>query len=71
MSEKILAAVFKELNVKGIWLANGTFPKAVKSIESRILNLHNMVTYKLPLEKISEGINLLKEGKAIKVVINP
>lgn len=59
------------MNILGTWLANGTFPKAVKLIESGILNLHNMITFKLPLEKISEGINLLKEGKAIKVVINP
>lgn len=62
---------FKEVQVLGTWFANGTFPKAVKLIESGILNLHNMITYKLPLEKISEGINLLKEGKAIKVVMNP
>ncbi|MHB1346701.1 MAG: alcohol dehydrogenase catalytic domain-containing protein [Candidatus Humimicrobiaceae bacterium] len=51
---------FKEIQVLGTWLANGTFPKAVKLIETGVLNLNSMITDKLHLGKIKEGINLLK-----------
>ncbi len=62
---------FKELRVLGTWLANATFPKAVKIIESGILNLEKLITHRLPLEKIKEGIDLLNKREALKVMVNP
>ncbi len=61
---------FKELQVLGTWLANATFPKAVSVIESGVLNLEKLITHRFPLKKIHEGIRLLAEGKAVKVIIN-
>ncbi|GAH77240.1 unnamed protein product, partial [marine sediment metagenome] len=62
---------FKELRVLGTWLANATFPKAVKIIESGILDLEKLITHRLPLEKIKEGIDLLNKREALKVMVNP
>jgi len=60
---------FKELQILGTWLANATFPKAVKIIESGILNLKGLITHKIKLDNIHQGIDLLKNGKAVKVII--
>lgn len=62
---------FKELQIIGTWLANATFPKAVQLIESGELNLKKLITHCLPLEEIHKGIDLINEGKAFKVMINP
>lgn len=62
---------FRELQILGSWLANASFPVAVSVIESGALNLGKLITHKFPLERIHEGIELLAQGKAIKVIINP
>jgi 2-desacetyl-2-hydroxyethyl bacteriochlorophyllide A dehydrogenase len=61
----------KEIKIMGTWLANATFPEAVKLIESGVLELKKLITYSLPLEDIHRGIELIKKGKAFKVMINP
>jgi 2-desacetyl-2-hydroxyethyl bacteriochlorophyllide A dehydrogenase len=62
---------FKEIQIIGTWLANATFPKAVQLIESGKLKLKKLITHRLPLEEIHKGIDLINEGKAFKVMINP
>lgn len=62
---------FKEAKIFGTWLANATFPKAVKLIESGILNLEELITDTMSLNDIHKGIDLLARGQAIKIMINP
>lgn len=62
---------FKEAQVLGTWLANATFPTAVKILESGVLNLKPLITHTLPLTKIHEGIELLRKGEAIEVILDP
>ena len=59
--------IFKEASILGTWLANATFPKAVKILESGVLNLKELVTHTLPLEKLEEGVALLKKGEGFEV----
>ncbi len=61
----------KEIQIMGTWLANATFPKAVKLIESGKLELKKLITCSMPLDDIHEGIELIKKGKAFKIMINP
>ena len=61
----------KELQIIGTWLANATFPKAVKLIESNRLDLGKLISHRLPLEEIHKGIELIKKGKAFKVMVHP
>lgn len=62
---------FKEAQILGNWLANATFPTAVKILESGVLNLKPLITHTLPLDKIHEGIELLKKGQGIEIIIDP
>lgn len=60
-----------EIDVKGTWLANATFSKAVKLLESGVLNLEELITHILPLEDTSKGIELLRKGEGVEILIDP
>ncbi|HHU49487.1 MAG: alcohol dehydrogenase catalytic domain-containing protein [Caldicoprobacterales bacterium] len=61
----------REISILGTWLANASFPQAVKILESGMLNLEPLITHKLPLEKTAEGIEILGKGEGIEVLIYP
>ncbi len=61
----------KEVSVLGTWLANASFPQAVKILESGMLNLEQLITHKLPLEETEEGIAILRRGEGIEMLIYP
>lgn len=61
--------VLKEITVLGSWIARGTFPSAVNLLEKNILSLENMITHKFPLERICEGIETLRRGEGLEVII--
>ncbi|MHB8061108.1 MAG: alcohol dehydrogenase catalytic domain-containing protein [Ruminiclostridium sp.] len=61
----------KEISVLGTWLANATFPEAVKVIEKNAIDLSKLITDIIPLEKVHEGIEKLVKGEAVKVVVKP
>ena len=63
--------VEKEISVLGSWIARGTFPAAVKILEENVLDLEPLVTHVLPLERIAEGIEALKTGQGLEVIIEP
>jgi 2-desacetyl-2-hydroxyethyl bacteriochlorophyllide A dehydrogenase len=60
-----------EITVKGTFIQNHHFPKVIKILEGGILNLEPLVTHRLPLDQIHEGIDIMKKGEAIKIVIYP
>jgi 2-desacetyl-2-hydroxyethyl bacteriochlorophyllide A dehydrogenase len=62
---------FKEATIFGTWLANATFPKAVQILESGVLKLEDLVTHTLPLEDLITGIELLRKGEGIEILIDP
>lgn len=61
----------KEVTLYGTWLANASFPRAVKILEEDSWNLKDLITHTLPLEKLEEGIELLRNGEAVEVLIVP
>jgi len=62
---------FKELTIYGAWLANATFPAAVKVLESRVLNLDGLISHKMPLKDLHKGLDLLAKREAMKIVVYP
>lgn len=61
----------KEIAVLGTWLANATFPEAVKIIEEKAIDLGALITDVMPLDKIHEGLAKLAAGQAVKIIIKP
>ncbi|MCX7038255.1 MAG: alcohol dehydrogenase catalytic domain-containing protein [Spirochaetes bacterium] len=60
----------REVSVLGTWLANDSFPKAVKILESGALNLRPLITHTLPLDKTREAIEILRRGEGIEILID-
>lgn len=59
----------KELTIQGTYITKGTMQRSVKIIEKNMIPLDKLVTHRLPLEKLMDGIELSKSGMAGKVVI--
>lgn len=60
----------KELSVQGTWLANATFPEAVKLLEQS-LDLSPLITDVLPLAELNQGLEKLRAGQAVKIIVKP
>ena len=61
----------RSLTVMGTYITSFTFPQAIRMVEQGILNLAPIVTHVLTLERLPEGLDLLRSGAATKVVITP
>lgn len=61
----------RSLTVMGTYITSFTFPQAIRMVEQGILTLAPIVTHVLPLERLAEGLDLLRSGAATKVVITP
>lgn len=62
---------FKELQVLGTWLANATFPEAVRVLEGRLLDIDALITDTIPLTEIHRGLATLARGEAVKIIVKP
>jgi (R,R)-butanediol dehydrogenase / meso-butanediol dehydrogenase / diacetyl reductase len=61
-----------EFDVLGSYIFDNTlFPRVIKVLESGALPLDRLVTHRLPLDQIQGGIQLLRGGDALKVVVVP
>lgn len=61
----------KNLTLQGIWVSDAEhFKKAVEFIEKYEDLFKPIITHKISLDNINEGLDLMKERKAGKVVIN-
>ena len=61
----------KGLSIFGSYISNFTFPTAIRLVEGGALHLEPMLTHVLPLERLTEGLDLLRSGAATKVVVTP
>jgi len=61
----------KEIAVLGTWLANATFPEAVNMIEQKAIDLGALVTDVIPLDEIHTGLDKLRKGQAVKIIVKP
>lgn len=60
----------KGLTVMGTYITNFTFPPAIRLVESG-LRLSPLLSAVLPLDEVVTGIELIRSGEAVKVVITP
>ena len=60
-----------EIAVLGTYVGINRFPAVIKALESGVLKPSVMTTHQLPLERIFDGLEALKGGQAIKVILTP
>lgn len=68
---RLAEIVRKEAQIYGGFLGKYYFEKTARIIESGILPLEEIVTHTFPLSEYQKGLDLLRAGKALKVVIYP
>jgi threonine 3-dehydrogenase len=61
----------KEVTIFGAFIGRHSFEKAARIMESGKLPLERVVSHQLPLSQVHEAIELLRAGKALKVVLKP
>ncbi len=60
----------KELTIHGSFIIKNTMGRAVRLLESGRLALDPLVSHRLPLEALAEGLRLIQTGEAMKVMID-
>jgi threonine dehydrogenase-like Zn-dependent dehydrogenase len=68
---QVAELVRKEITIHGAYIGKFAFEKVARIIESGVLPLENIVSHQLPLSKVHEGLELLKQGRAIKIILHP
>lgn len=61
----------KEISILGTWLANATFPEAIRMLETQVIDVQPLITDIVPLEHIHQGLEKLRAGQAVKVIAKP
>ncbi len=61
----------KEVTIYGAFIGRYTFDTAARIMASGKLPLDKIVSHQLPLSKVHEGLDLLREGKGLKIVLTP
>lgn len=61
----------KELTVMGSYVGPHTLPATVKLLASGRLDLRGLITHRITLSEFAEGMEAMRKGKAIEVVITP
>ena len=61
----------KELQIFGAFIGKFCFEKTARIMESGALPLERIVSHQLPLSKVHEGLELLRQGKGIKIILQP
>lgn len=61
----------REITVAGSFIAGGTFPQTVRTLETGRLPLESVITHRIGLDGIRGILPALKSGEAVEVVIVP
>lgn len=60
-----------DLTIIGAFVGLKPFAQTVQLLESGTLHPSQLITHRLPLEELEQGVALMRSGEAIKVVITP
>lgn len=58
-----------DLTVVGAFVGLNPFPQTVQLLESGIVHPGRLVTHRVPLDRLEEGVALMRSGQAMKVVV--
>ncbi|MBR6372851.1 MAG: hypothetical protein IKS20_06695, partial [Victivallales bacterium] len=58
-----------ELTIRGSFIIDNTMPRAIELLENRRLQLDELITHVLPLEKLEEGMALMRSGEGMEIIL--
>jgi len=60
-----------ELSILGSFIQRTAFPKVVRILEAGLLPVEKLITHRLRLDEVGRGLEAMRTGEAIKVVVQP
>jgi len=60
-----------QVTVIGSFIQQTAFPKVVRILEAGLLPVEKLITHRLPLAEVGAGLEAMRAGEAIKVVVEP
>jgi (R,R)-butanediol dehydrogenase/meso-butanediol dehydrogenase/diacetyl reductase len=61
----------REVTIEGVYIANGTFPLALRLLDAHPETFRPLITHRLPLESFWDGIEAMRDGSGMKVILDP
>jgi threonine dehydrogenase-like Zn-dependent dehydrogenase len=61
--------MMRDLTIRGSFVRNINLPRAIELL--RVLDVEPLLTQEVTLDRFEEGLDLMRTGKAIKVVVTP
>jgi threonine dehydrogenase-like Zn-dependent dehydrogenase len=62
---------YREISVHGVYIAKGTFPRAIELLADNRLGFDRLITREYPLEDIGKAIDDLRSGTVAKGLVRP
>lgn len=60
-----------EITILGSFIQRTAFPKVVRILEAGLLPVEKLITHRLGLDDVGQGLSAMRAGEAIKVVVAP
>ncbi len=60
-----------EISIIGSFIQRTAFPKVVRALEADIVPVEKLITHRLGLNELGAGLEALRNGRAIKVLVQP
>lgn len=61
----------KELQIIGSYVTTRSFDQTLNILSRKDINLKKLITHRIKLDEIHKGIDLMKKGEAIEIIIYP
>jgi threonine dehydrogenase-like Zn-dependent dehydrogenase len=59
------------ITILGNFIGHNTMRNVAKLLESRKIDFKNMITHQIPLKRFAEGLEAMRKGEALEVVLYP
>jgi 2-desacetyl-2-hydroxyethyl bacteriochlorophyllide A dehydrogenase len=60
-----------EVTILGSFIQRTAFPKVVRALESGIIPVEQLITHRIGLDELRDGLEALRQGTAIKILAHP
>jgi (R,R)-butanediol dehydrogenase / meso-butanediol dehydrogenase / diacetyl reductase len=61
----------EEISIIGTFISNHSFPAVIRLLESGRLPLEKLISHRLKLDQIVEGIDIMRRGEGIEIIVTP
>jgi threonine dehydrogenase-like Zn-dependent dehydrogenase len=61
----------REVTIEGVYIANGTFPLALRLLDAHPETFRPLITHRLELDAFWHGIEAMRDGSGMKVILDP